>query len=989
MLILAAFLPASAFSENQNISWTQEDLSSSLPCSWNTSGNIVVTATTDLDFSDLSVSLNGTNGLIESGDAAYKGTLTFTSGNGANYKFVNIKPRPGASVNVIIFGCNVSFSQTGNVEFIGDGVSMQGIDTRNTSLTFNDTGDILFSGFKYGSAGAAIYAWSEDNPDGVQFSYTGNVSFISNTTEQWGGAIVSNNVVFDQIKGDILFHDNHANGDAGGAIAAFNGAEGTVSFSHVTGSISFTENTAGLYQGGAIGTNKNVTFDHIQGGILFSDNYAVSDGGAIFAYLKNSSTETSFTNIGGGIEFSNNVSEKNGGAITTNKLIFSDVTGNILFADNRVVGNRSVGGAIYVENGMTIDQVHGDIAFLNNHAGYDGGAIYLAVGSESTIRAMGGNILFSGNTCEDNGLDVPNAISMTSDATLTLLAEEGRTIRFNDPITGGANTLINLNGDAHQATGGTIVFSSKHANEANLPQGETESDEDYQKRLSHSRNYYAQYITQYGGTVSLEDFAVMEANILNLTNDSLLKLGDNTKLLVTHLTREDSARLLISQGASVSLDVGDLDLTKGMDVNLSSFMAGNSSVCTFTLNNAASLSLGGLIRLVDESGSAYSGSAYFAQDRSIAIMNDASSARGETDFEGITQSQTKSYGYQGTWSFAWENDTLFAQWKASAQYEASPEQIGTSGVNSLWSSASNLQSFTDTSLEQATRQRLISEQKSNFWVSGLGDFSSQRTVNGINGYDYQGGGYVFGADRKVTDNTLVGFGFGQIFGTNQSRNYVSSIDQKSIMGMIYADKRMELSKTQALRFHLSAAYGVTDNKMSTTYAQGAVSHGKWDNTSYGVNARVFWDIALKNDWVVTPFVGLEYVRVNQDDFTENGDLARNIKDGQLGNLTLPIGVSLEKLSTLSNGMKWVNTGTLAYRADVYRENPEAQAALANDALGAKWTSKGSKLARSAVEAGILSRLHLNDKWNVYAGYNIEGRNNGLDQTGTIGIGLSF
>lgn len=953
----------------------------------------MVDAAADLDFSGLQTNPNSQQNntyLIRNTNTG--ASVTFTSTAGKNFDFKNIISEtinPAIHGNAIISSQNVYFKQTGNLFFSGQVENrpeqyLQGILTILSKVTFEQTRDIEFTGFLSQFAGSAIESWSENANGGVFFTDTGNIRFVSNKTALFGGAIVSNNVEFSQIKGNILFDDNHANGDAGGAIAAFNGGAGEVSFSYVTGNVTFNRNEAHVYQGGAIGTNKTVSFSNIDGGVILSGNKAKGDGGAISAFNNSVDISTSFTSIKEGINIIDNESQRNGGAIITNNLYISDITGDTLFSNNKTA---QAGGAVFVKDHIEIYNT-GNVSFLNNHAGVEGGALFLDANSDSIIVATGGDILFSGNTLSENNLNVANAISTGNNARLCLLAESGQKITFRDPITMAMNTQLHMNGTdlTPQEGEGTIIFSGKNAEENILSRGADESESAYKERQSKSRTYTAEWGHLYKGTLEIEESAVLKTNTLKLYNDAVLKIGRDSGIQTGHLAKSDASSLSMTNGSSLIIEQGDLDLSQGLSLDVSGYLSEQNSPATITVETGT-LTLGGQLALTDSSGTAYQNSSLFAQDQTFTLLTDTNGSRGETDFASLAD-LTEHDGYQGDWSIAWQDNNLIASWTATKKYNASAEQKATTGINSLWSTASNLQTLSTAGLAQNTKQRLTSPLRSNYWISGLGDFSTQRTSGDINGYDYQGGGYAVGGDHKINNSTLVGLAFGQLVGKNQSRSFHSSIDQTSLMGMIYGTKRMELNNTHALRLHLSGLYGSTSNKMTTNYRDGSTSHGKWDNQAYGINGRLLWDIDLSNQWTLSPFIGLEYLSVEQDNFSETGAMARHIRGGRLNNLTLPVGISLENTAVLPNGMKWDNSVSLAYRADIYRENPEANVTLASD-QGVKWSAAGCNSARNAVEATAFSRLHLNETWSLYAGYSIEGRDNAVDQSANIGVSLAF
>lgn len=162
-----------------------------------------------------------------------------------------------------------------------------------------------------------------------------------------------------------------------------------------------------------------------------------------------------------------------------------------------------------------------------------------------------------------------------------------------------------------------------------------------------------------------------------------------------------------------------------------------------------------------------------------------------------TQSSTvdSPYTYGGTWEYEWrdmdgdgEDDQLLAIWKHEAGCrpdQVRPEQAGELALNSLWSSASNAASLGNTALAQLTPVRLNQRYARNVWGMGLGDFARQRSRGGVDGYDYDGGGYSVGMDSDFGGKSGIwGIAFGQMHGFSKSRDFNGRITQDSLMGSI-------------------------------------------------------------------------------------------------------------------------------------------------------------------------------------------------------------
>ena len=86
-------------------------------------------------------------------------------------------------------------------------------------------------------------------------------------------------------------------------------------------------------------------------------------------------------------------------------------------------------------------------------------------------------------------------------------------------------------------------------------------------------------------------------------------------------------------------------------------------------------------------------------------------------------------------------------------------------------------------------------------------------------------------------------------------------------------------------------------------------------------------------------------------------------------------------------MPWSHTVSVEYLPDVYRSNAGTHARLIGS--GYTWGVEGSKPARQGVRAGISGRLQVTDNWSAYGSYQVEARDNFVNQNVVLGAGYSF
>ena len=559
------------------------------------------------------------------------------------------------------------------------------------------------------------------------------------------------------------------------------------------------------------------------------------------------------------------------------------VGANATFINNYAFSNSTTasGGVICSSGDISFSD---GATFINNYAKTSGGAIELA--GKLDLLALTKDVLFSGNmtggvfTRHDDGTfsvenGVANAIHLTTGATipesaietqgsLALAAEEGREIRFNDPITSRSensdcpmtltlNRCTDEEGNIHD-TDGTIIFSSE------LYQGE-------EAHLVASRyNNFVADTTLYGGTLLLEHGAVFGRNLedmRNLGNDSSSLTVEKGTLEIIGGSTANAAAFSLSgrdavlrPGDSAFINANTADFSRGFTFDMRhQLQSGPGSGPGLTLSAAQSFTAGGLIGVADTGSNApyFYADRSWKQDRVFHVLTDAEHTL-QGNFDGVVSQATGTdrvdspYSYTGTWSHRWTDadgdgyaEQLQLVWKADGTPISSidPELVGELAFNSLWSSASNAAALGGNVLSRLNVFRLADKHARDLWGMGLGDFARQRSRGGADGYDYSGGGYSVGADSGFGhDNGIWGIAFGQLYGHAKIRGFQGRNTQDTRTGSLYWGRLLEESRRARWTFKGSLTWAETHNKMTSRLSGAPASTGKWNNETWLAQAEV-------------------------------------------------------------------------------------------------------------------------------------------------------
>lgn len=797
---------------------------------------------------------------------------------------------------------------------------------------------------------------------------------------------------------------------------------------------------ANFYNQNADGVQNKVLFQNIGEGVKFIDN-SMPYGPLFLHNTVQGDSSLVFNQIGSGgdgiaLEIADNTSEVANIMITSyggdSTFSVTDILGDVVFARNSAEIYGGVITLASVENSsaraiLEISNVQGDVIFADNKTtGWSGNDYVNTTGWGGAIQTMGnsgeismllsadgGDIIFTGNT-HRNGL--PNAIALFNyseaetynkeDNDIRLRAREGRSVRFYDPIhfvsiddmVGGvgledvsfAKGVLNINEEAGYT--GTVLFSGKGI-------GGDLTQEHYTSKISGD-------IILHNGTLAIEEGAVLgttkrtetfiaKGGTLDITSTN----ADTPSTLAAETIAFDGSVLRI--GENSRFEAKDIDMSKGLTVDLAYYLPGSIAASrTIILPheglqiNADTMALGGNMQVADKNEFYYT-KQFWAEDTSFVLFDTSEMSEGNINgkFDDIISEATGSsivadpYQYQGEWSLEWLDDKLIANWTATGEIEEiRPEMDGSSILNTLWSTASNVASMSRAGLDQLGTYRFRYGKDRNLWINGLGDFASHGRSGTRDGYDYRGGGYAVGMDEKIGKKFITGLSIGHLMGYNQSRNYMAKTDQNTIMGMLYGGFYHSFNEKNSLDIKASAAYGNTENKSRAVYQNGT-SYGKWDNHAWMLTLYGTWTHELGHGWSLTPYMGLEYTDAQLDSFTETGFAARRFSKDNLKNLALPVGTGIQKAASFNNGLLWITELKASYVPDVYRKNPATTAEWLD--AGFSWMAQGVSPVRNAGRVELNTRLQVSTCWTLFGGYTMEGRRSSTYHQFNLGANYSF
>lgn len=919
---------------------------------------------------------------------------TISGSSSSLYRFNRMPIRPGSQTSPDISGV---LDENGAAILKMDSIILNGMSIM-TSDPFSPcvkiTGNVQFEN----SLAHAISSSRVDLDGAVSMALEGRFVFLNNNHALH--VVDRTNLV---IGDNALFRGNYGNRvHEGGAIMSYGGH--VIIGDHAVFDRNYVSNVEGSLGG--------VFYDCVFAGAITVGADAVFTGNFTFSTDGNA--------LGGAM------------AVRKDGLQYAAETGAITigpnpsFINNFAYSGKTVayGGVIYSDGDISFSD---GVTFINNYAKTSGGAI--TMGGKCDLLALTKDALFSGNMTggvftrhEDGTFSVENGVANAIDMNgslfsslytpnLTLAAEERSEIRFNDPITSrnedpGRPMTLTLNrytdGEGNvRDTEGTIVFS-----------GEPYQGEEAHLVASRYSNFLAN-TTLYGGALLLEHDVTFGRNpeeIQGTDNSSLtvekgvLEITGGSKANASSFTLSGPGAVL-RPGESAFINTHNADLSRGFTFDMRhQLQAGPAFGPGLMLSAQETFTAGGYIGVADTGANApwFYADRSWKQDRVFHVLTDVEHIH-EGDFDGAVSQATGTarvddpYAYTGTWSHRWTDadgdgyaEQLQLVWKADGTpiSRVDPELAGGLAVNSLWSSASNAAALGGNVLSRLSVPRLTDRHARNLWGMGLGDFARQRSRGGVDGYDYNGGGYSVGADSGMggEDEGIWGIAFGQLYGHARSRDFQGRNTQDTRMGSLYWGRLMEESNRAYWIFKGSLTWAETRNNMTSRLSGAPASRGKWNNETWLAQAEVSRTADCAGGWRLTPFVRMEFTHGRQDAFREQGGYGRDFGGAALKRLSIPVGLEIGRTDEWK-GRPWAQSLRVSYVGDVLRDVPEAAVYSPYSDMG--WRGRAVSPERHGLRAEYNTSLQCNERWSVYGGYGLEVRGSSCYHRVNAGVSRSF
>lgn len=258
------------------------------------------------------------------------------------------------------------------------------------------------------------------------------------------------------------------------------------------------------------------------------------------------------------------------------------------------------------------------------------------------------------------------------------------------------------------------------------------------------------------------------------------------------------------------------------------------------------------------------------------------------------------------------------------------------------------------------------------WAKVIGSTASQDKVGQFDGYSLSSGGIVFGIDKELQNNTIIGLAAGYTnTKTNQddfrdgdtstTDSYQLSLYSSKTFDKAYIDGSLAYTKhntdgTRSTAIDRVASYDVDANQLSAKINGG-------------------YNFLFEKEVTLTPFASLEYSNIKQDSYKEKGAgaISLSVDDVTVNRGAAGLGVKISKEIKTENKVVYIPEFKLG--ANKYFGDDDVEVTAQFD-QGNKFITKGAEMSDMMYNAGLGLKTKFTEDTSVSLSTDYERSNDG-------------
>ncbi|MCB5185900.1 autotransporter outer membrane beta-barrel domain-containing protein [Methylobacillus gramineus] len=251
--------------------------------------------------------------------------------------------------------------------------------------------------------------------------------------------------------------------------------------------------------------------------------------------------------------------------------------------------------------------------------------------------------------------------------------------------------------------------------------------------------------------------------------------------------------------------------------------------------------------------------------------------------------------------------------------------------------------------------------KYGFWTKVFGGRGNQDMRSGFAGYDMSTTGMAFGGDTLLENNWVVGTAFTYAKTNVNMTNFRDGdhSDIKTYQLTAYAAKDFGKWYLESMLAYARQNY---DSSRNTTIS--GIAKSDYDSDQVAGRINVGYPLAIGERSKITPIVGMEWINLQQNGYTEKGagPLSMKFKDESADRIRSLLAVKFSSEYELSNGMRLVPSVQVGWRHDFKNDGLNTTTNFIGG--GSAFKTEGQEIARNTYSLGGALRLQKSDNFSL-------------------------
>lgn len=272
------------------------------------------------------------------------------------------------------------------------------------------------------------------------------------------------------------------------------------------------------------------------------------------------------------------------------------------------------------------------------------------------------------------------------------------------------------------------------------------------------------------------------------------------------------------------------------------------------------------------------------------------------------------------------------------------------------------------------------------WLKPVGSWSRQQERNGVSGYDADSYGFVGGIDGEITPTSRLGFAVSYM-NTNVDGNGLASGNRADIDAyQLIAYGSHNLTQFEDIEVSWQADVGLNknDGKRRISFMNRKAT-ADYDSYTAHVGAGIGKRFQLTEQSLIMPSLRADYAYIKDESYTEKGAGALNLDVDSVNAEEMILMAQVEANHQWSESTSLSTTLGVGY--DVINDDTSLTASYTGG--GAAFTTEGIDPSPWLARAGVGATMSLNDMTELTASYDLEGREDFLNQTASVNMRWRF